>query len=189
MTAPARPPECRALAPLLAEQASGALAPDDARRVEAHLAGCAACRAEADAYAEAFALVRLPAPAEAERAALSDLPDRTLAALRRADARRAAWRPVAAGVFAAAAAAAIILAPAALLHPRHAPPATPAAATSGGATSNDASGAATTGSDSEPDAEAAWDDATAEDDSADGSGTEGDLALAAFDAAHPGDSE
>jgi anti-sigma factor RsiW len=56
---------CRQLDGLLAEYASGPVEPEEAARLEAHLAGCARCRAELAAYQETFALARLPPPSPA----------------------------------------------------------------------------------------------------------------------------
>jgi anti-sigma factor RsiW len=104
-------PSCHALQPLLSLRAVGALAPDEAATVEAHLTGCPACRAEAERDAEVLGLAALPPISEPERAALSDLPARTLGALRRRAARRARVRAVLAGVLVAAAVLMAIAAP------------------------------------------------------------------------------
>jgi hypothetical protein len=161
------PSACRAIEPLLAEQAAGALGPDDAARVEAHLAGCASCRAEAVAYAEAIGLARLPAPSDAERRAAADLPARALAALKRADRRRTAWKPFAAGVAAAAAAFAFLLAPAAFR--RHVPAPQPVQEKVAW---------------EEPDPDALWDATAFLDEEDGGSSADTDTALTAFDAGH-----
>jgi anti-sigma factor RsiW len=109
---------CRDFELLVSLRASGA--PDaldaaEAARLDAHLATCAACRAELDASTAALSLARLPAPAEAERRAARDLPARTLAALHEKDRRRGVVRRVAlavAGVGIAAALASAVIAPA-----------------------------------------------------------------------------
>jgi anti-sigma factor RsiW len=98
----------------LSLHAAGALAPDEAAGVLAHLDGCAACRAEVAASAEALALAALPPPTQEERSALDDLPERALDALRRSERRRGVARRLATALAAAAAAAAVFLAPAAL---------------------------------------------------------------------------
>ena len=59
---------CKDFDLLLPLHATGALAPDEAAQVEAHLAGCATCRAEAEADAAVLALAKLP-PADRARAA------------------------------------------------------------------------------------------------------------------------
>ncbi len=106
---------CRDFEVLLSLRAAGALEGDEAARVEAHLAGCAACRAEADADAEVLALAKLPPPSAAERRAFEDLPATALRAWRRADRSRGLGKRIAAGIAIAAAAAAVVLAPA-ILH-------------------------------------------------------------------------
>jgi anti-sigma factor RsiW len=57
---------CPAYEPLLLDRAAGALAPGDAGRLEAHLSGCAGCRAEGAAFADVLDLVRLPPPSAEE---------------------------------------------------------------------------------------------------------------------------
>jgi anti-sigma factor RsiW len=113
---------CRDVEPLLLDRAAGDLDPAGAERLDQHLAGCAACRAEAAALDRTLSLVRLPPPDAAERAALSGLADSVRAA-RTAAVRRRAW-PVrfAAGLAVAAAAAAFLVAPA---FTRRAPTLTP----------------------------------------------------------------
>ncbi len=104
---------CRDYEGLLAERAAGGLAPQDAVRLGAHLESCAACRAEAGAFAEAIALVRLPAPSGEERRALAGLPKRALGEIHAAERRRLVGRKILVGVAAAAAATLFVLAPAA----------------------------------------------------------------------------
>jgi anti-sigma factor RsiW len=98
----------------LSLHAAGALAPDEATGVLAHLDGCAACRADVAASAEALALAALPPPTPEERSALDDLPQRALDALRRSERRRGVAKRLATAIAVAAAAAAVVLAPAAL---------------------------------------------------------------------------
>jgi anti-sigma factor RsiW len=112
---------CRDFDVLLSLRAAGALDAAEAARLEAHLAGCPACRAGADDLAAALDLAKLPPVSDAERRAFDALPARTLAALRREARVRSIAKRVAAGLVAAAAAAAVVLAPA-LLHRRAAPP-------------------------------------------------------------------
>lgn len=103
---------CHDVEPLLLGRSAGDLDAEGAARLDAHLAGCAACRAEAAALDRTLSLVRLPAPDAGEHAALSGLAD-SLRTARVAAARRRAW-PVrfAAGLAVAAAAAAFLVAPA-----------------------------------------------------------------------------
>jgi anti-sigma factor RsiW len=162
--------DCRALEVLLSLRAAGALDPAETARVEAHLASCPACRAEAAAAAEALSLARLPPPSAAERGAVRDLPARTLAALRRADRRRGiARRALAAlaGAGVAAALAVAVIAPAVL---RKAPVVPAPAAVEEAAWE-------------EPDLDALWDDARVVDleTSARTGGDGAEAALAALD--------
>jgi len=135
--------DCRAVEPLLAERASGPLAPADEARAAAHLAGCASCRAEAGRLSELFDLVRAPAAGDAEERGAAVLPGRILAAARRP--ARAPLLPWAAGI--AAAALLALLLPAALntgRRPAAHPPSSPAPQ------------AAEAAAWEEPDAEALW---------------------------------
>lgn len=163
MTAP-----CRDFEVPLSLRAARALDPAEAERLEAHLAGCAACREEAAIADELVRLARLPPPSEEERVALAHLPARTLGALQRREARRGAGKRLLVGAAVAAAAALAVLAPAILRQaPRPVPPAqgTVAAAWQ------------------EPDLDALWDDATLlVETAADQGGTGTEAALAALDA-------
>jgi anti-sigma factor RsiW len=105
-------PACNDFDALLSLHAAGALEPADAARVEAHLAACARCRAEAARDAEALSLARLAPPSDAERRALADVPRRTLADLERWDPRQPSWKRFAAisAVSAAAVVAAVVVA-------------------------------------------------------------------------------
>jgi anti-sigma factor RsiW len=105
---------CRDHEVLLSLRATGALDAAERARVEGHLAGCAACRAEADDLAATLELVKLPPASEAERRVLDELPARTLAAVRRSTRVRSVGTRIAVAVVAAAAAAAVALAPAVL---------------------------------------------------------------------------
>jgi predicted anti-sigma-YlaC factor YlaD len=109
MTAPA---PCRENELFLSLRAAGALEPDDAARLEAHLVVCPACRAEADALAAALGLAALPPPSESERRVFAGLSDGTRAALRRSSRVRSLAKRAAAVLLTAAAAAAVVLAPA-----------------------------------------------------------------------------
>jgi anti-sigma factor RsiW len=105
---------CREIEVLVSLRAAGALEPEEASRVEAHLAECAACRAEAEADAQALAFAKLPPPTDAELRAMRDLTGRTLEALRRTGRRRFVRTRLLAGLAVAAAAGIALLAPAAL---------------------------------------------------------------------------
>jgi anti-sigma factor RsiW len=103
-------------------RSAGALEPDEARRLEAHLATCAACRAEAARADEVALLAKLPPVDDLERRAVRDLSTRTVEALHASERRAGLGKRVVAGVLAAAAAAVVVLAPAVL----HKGPAAPA---------------------------------------------------------------
>ena len=94
--------DCTQLDPLIAERASGALDAASAATLDAHLAGCARCRDELAAWKETFGLARLPAPSDAERLAVAQLPARVRAELRRAPFAALAWRVLTIGFAAAA---------------------------------------------------------------------------------------
>ncbi len=103
------------LVSLRASGAPDALDAAEAARLDAHLAACAACRAELEASAAVLSLAALPPPSEAERRAVRDLPARTLAELHRNDRRRSTVRRAlvaAAGIAVAAGLAGVIVAPA-----------------------------------------------------------------------------
>ncbi len=103
---------CREFEPLLLDRAAGDLDAARGEVLDRHLAGCAACRAEAEAYGQVIGLARLPAPGAAEQSALAGLADSVRLAQAQGT-RRLGW-PVrfAAGLAAAAAAAAFLAAPA-----------------------------------------------------------------------------
>jgi hypothetical protein len=61
---------CPDLEPLILDRAAGLLDDAGAVRLERHLDGCPACRAEAEAVALALSLATLPPPSGAERAAV-----------------------------------------------------------------------------------------------------------------------
>lgn len=108
---------CRDYDVLVSLHAAGALDAHEAARVEVHLAGCAACRAEAGDLAAALSLAKLPPVSDAERRAFQQLGDHTLAELRRSGRVRSLAKRIAVVVAAAAAAAAVVLAPAVLQRP------------------------------------------------------------------------
>lgn len=99
---------------LVSLRAVGALDVQELARVEGHLAGCAACRAQAGDTAAALSLARLPPVSETERRVYRDLPARTLAAVRRSVERRSRAKKLGAAILAVAAAAGFALAPALL---------------------------------------------------------------------------
>jgi anti-sigma factor RsiW len=107
-------PACKDLEVLLSLRAAGALEPAEAARVEAHLAACPACRAEAAADADVLRLATLPPTSEADRRATATLAKDALAAFRRREAFVASWKRAAAGFAAAAALALVVVAPAVL---------------------------------------------------------------------------
>jgi RNA polymerase sigma factor (sigma-70 family) len=82
----------------LSLRAAGALEAPEALRLEAHLAGCAGCRAEAEATAHALACASLGPPSEAERLDVQRLPRRTLAELERRERRSRIWPTVVVGI-------------------------------------------------------------------------------------------
>ncbi len=107
--------ECRELEVAISLRAAGALDAAEGARLDAHLAECPVCRAEAERTAGLLDLARLPPPTLAEHRALSDLPVRVAAGMRPQLAREAAGlragRHLAAGILVAAGVAAIALVP------------------------------------------------------------------------------
>ena len=109
---------CLELDWLLAERASGDLAPGDQARLDTHLPICERCRAELASYEDALGLMRerpssLPRPGEGSGSARQhpDLALSTLAAWKRHRRRRTAGLALGAGLFSVAATAALALAP------------------------------------------------------------------------------
>jgi anti-sigma factor RsiW len=104
-------PACLDMDALLAERASGDLPAEERPRVDAHLSGCARCRAELAGYEGVLELVRASAAPSSCAAGGPDLAASTLRRWRR-DRRRRVFRVAAvAGSLAAAAAVALALAP------------------------------------------------------------------------------
>ncbi|HET6997927.1 MAG TPA: zf-HC2 domain-containing protein [Solirubrobacterales bacterium] len=105
---------CREWRPLLGAYALGDLAPDEAAGLEAHLEGCAQCRAEAAALADVAQLLPLADPARFGRPAPQPSPElgqRVAAAIdgeQRVTRRRRRWRFGLALAGATAAAAAVL---------------------------------------------------------------------------------
>jgi anti-sigma factor RsiW len=118
---------CTDFDPLIAERAAGAGTPEDAAKLDAHLATCDRCRAELAAYEQALGLARLPAPTDAERQALSHLPTRVRADLEHAPLFKALGRLL--GLTAIAAAVVVLIANKVLIPSasRHGPEASAAA--------------------------------------------------------------
>jgi hypothetical protein len=102
MTGPAAVP-CAEHEIAISLHAAGALDAEEAARLEAHVQGCAACRAVLDASVRALGLARLPPVSEPERRALAGLPASLVSELRERSRRRALGARVAviAGVAAA----------------------------------------------------------------------------------------
>jgi len=96
--------ECDMLGALLSERRRGELAAEEARALDAHLAGCGRCRDEARALESVLALVELPPVAPAELEALRAR--RIAETVRPVRAARAGWQIPA--VLVAAAAAAVL---------------------------------------------------------------------------------
>jgi RNA polymerase sigma-70 factor (ECF subfamily) len=94
----------------LSRRAVGALAREDAGRVEAHLAGCGACAAAADATADTLGLAALDRPSAGERAILEALPARVVARVERAAGFLGARRWVVAAALAAVSSLGIVAA-------------------------------------------------------------------------------
>jgi anti-sigma factor RsiW len=99
---------CTSHEPLLLERTCGTLDDAAAARLDAHLATCAACRAEAAALEEVLALVALPPPSAADRRALDGLSE-TLRPAPPPTAWRRSWSSFRGGAMALAAAAAALL--------------------------------------------------------------------------------
>lgn len=119
---------CRELESALYDRAAKVLAPEEAARVEAHLALCAACREEAARLDEALELVKLrpftPSlfpPSEGGAGRGQDLALSTLSRWKRRQRRQVVAVSLGASLLAAAGAASLALAPA-LYAPRRAVP-------------------------------------------------------------------
>lgn len=96
---------------LILDRAAGEISPEDDARLEAHQAGCKACRAAERETRQALEFAALPAPTAAELAALDGVAQGVRAALRAAEHRRIWMRGALAGLVAAAAAAVLFLWP------------------------------------------------------------------------------
>jgi anti-sigma factor RsiW len=105
---------CSELETLLLDRAAGSLDAAAAGRLEAHLAGCEACRAEAASLEAAIAAARLAPPSEAELRALERAQAATLRHWRGAEGsrrNRSLVQGFSAGFAVAAAAAVLVVAP------------------------------------------------------------------------------
>jgi RNA polymerase sigma-70 factor (ECF subfamily) len=85
-----RTPACPRYEVLLSSRVVGSLDRSERGRIDAHVAGCTACSAVAEATAAALRLAALGPASERERAMTEELATRVLAAVERADRRRAA---------------------------------------------------------------------------------------------------
>jgi len=102
VTRHAIPQACAEHEVALSLHAAGALEADEAARLEAHIQGCASCRAVLAASARALGLARLPPVTEPERRAIGDIAGRTLRELRSRERRfLVSWRIAAVGAVAA----------------------------------------------------------------------------------------
>jgi anti-sigma factor RsiW len=102
---------CRDYEESLTLHATGALEPEEAARVRAHLESCAACRAETEAHREALSLAALPPPSAREEAVLAALPRTTASVWRRTQVQQAARMRTAGALLAVAAAVLLVLGP------------------------------------------------------------------------------
>jgi ferric-dicitrate binding protein FerR (iron transport regulator) len=123
--------DCDRLAALLSERRRGELSSEDARALDAHLAGCARCREEATGLESVLAAVELPPVSIQE---LEALRSRRIGEGPRPVARSGAWKLPA--VLVAAAAAAVLTVSVRPASRHHAAPTAPvetAAVSAGGA--------------------------------------------------------
>lgn len=153
---------CRELEVALSLRAVGGLDAAEGARLEAHLAECPDCRAEAARDAELLGLAHLPPPSLLERRVLADLPARVAAELRpeeaalRAPASLRAVRHLGAGLLIAIGIAAIAIVPA--VYRRQAPPDAARAGAAVEAVTGTAAGAEMSAWE-DPDLDALWQDA------------------------------
>ncbi|QSQ16814.1 zf-HC2 domain-containing protein [Myxococcus landrumensis] len=89
--------------------AAGALDAAETVQLVQHLESCAGCREVFAASVEMVSLLALPEPTAAERSAQDALPQRTLEAWKRENARPAPWRRAVGVTLAAAAAVALVI--------------------------------------------------------------------------------
>jgi RNA polymerase sigma-70 factor (ECF subfamily) len=108
-----RSPACARYEVLLSSRVVGSLERSDTGRIDAHVAGCQACSAVAEATAAALGLAALGPASDRERAMTEELAARVIAAVERAERRRAAARDL----IVAAAVAVLVLVGARLASP------------------------------------------------------------------------
>jgi hypothetical protein len=102
---------CRENEALLSLRAADALDTSETARLDAHLAGCAGCRAGLEAYAAALSLARLPPVSDAERSVASGLAGPVLAEHDRRSRRRRMGGRLLVSLSAVAAVAAVAFVP------------------------------------------------------------------------------
>lgn len=154
---------CPEFETMLLDRAGGSLDDAAAARLETHLAGCEACRAEAAALAETLSAARLSPPSEAEQRALDRAQVATLRHWRGAEGsrrNRSLLQGFSAGFAVAAASAVLVIAPGAY---RRAQPAGAGPDAAAALPDEAASALAAAGSEAtaawEPDLDAVWEDA------------------------------
>jgi anti-sigma factor RsiW len=98
-------------------RAAGALEPAEEATVASHLAGCPACRAEAERDAAILDLARLPPASDREVRLVAGVPARALPALHRVERRRGIAKRIVTVLAAVAAATAMVVAPVLLRKP------------------------------------------------------------------------
>jgi anti-sigma factor RsiW len=103
---------CSDFESLIRDRLTGDLDEAGAARLDAHLADCPACRAEADALADILALAKLPPPTQKEIQALGGVAESALHTFRFGERRRNLVRGLAVGIAVAAAVVVMALTPA-----------------------------------------------------------------------------
>jgi anti-sigma factor RsiW len=103
---------CSDFEALARDRLTGDLDEAGAARLDAHLADCTACRAEADALADLLALAKLPLPSQREMRALTGVADGVLRTFRVGERKRNMMRGLAVAIAVAAAVVVMALAPA-----------------------------------------------------------------------------
>jgi anti-sigma factor RsiW len=102
---------------LIRDRLTGDLDEAGATRLDAHLAGCPACRAEANGLDEILSLAKLPPPSQKEMHTLEGVTEGVLRTFRFGERRRSVVRGMAVGVLVAAAVVVMALAPALMRGP------------------------------------------------------------------------
>jgi anti-sigma factor RsiW len=100
---------CQEYQVLISAYASGEQPAPESERLLQHLAGCQACRREAEQTAAVLEAARFPPPTEAELRSLEGLQSRVIGSWNRSQRRRGLWRQSMAALGGAAAAAALLL--------------------------------------------------------------------------------